>query len=302
MKAKARFLCLLTAVATAAMTSVGASETRYTKRIEATADGAVFVSNIAGTVSVRGADAAEVVIDGTLGPRVEGVEVTTKEKRTEIVVKYPRRGDRTGGADLTIEVPRNSSVEVETVSASAAVKDVAGIVRATSVSGDVEVTGPAREVECESVSGNVVVSVQAARVRAESVSGDVTVRGARSDVSASTTSGDVSVNGSELEHGRCTSISGRIHFEGSLIGDGSFKLSSHSGDVTLLLPVETSADFSLETFSGDIDNQLGAKGGRHDDGGPGKEVRFSLGSGGAKVSATSFSGDVHVLARTAKGS
>ena len=60
---------------------------------------------------------------------------------------------------------------------------------------------------------------------------------------------------------------------------------------------EMNADFYVETYSGSIKNQIGPSPTRADDYGPGKELRFSSGTGGARVSIESFSGSVKLIKR-----
>jgi hypothetical protein len=69
---------------------------------------------------------------------------------------------------------------------------------------------------------------------------------------------------------------------------------SHSGTVTLELPADTSAEFEIETFSGQIHNDFGPKARRTSEYGPGYELSFSTGSGEAEVSVESFSGGVYL--------
>lgn len=57
------------------------------------------------------------------------------------------------------------------------------------------------------------------------------------------------------------------------------------------------ADFQIETFSGSINNDIGPAARRTDKYSPGKELRFTNGSGGARVSIESFSGSVKIHVR-----
>ena len=109
-------------------------------------------------------------------------------------------------------------------------------------------------------------------------------------------SGSLEVSCEGLTNGELEAVSGSIRFDGSLAEQGRLSASSHSGDVVLSLPADSSALFDLSSFSGSIANGLGPAPTkrRH---GPGSELSFRLGSGSARVSAESFSGDVTLRPR-----
>jgi DUF4097 and DUF4098 domain-containing protein YvlB len=135
-------------------------------------------------------------------------------------------------------------------------------------------------------------------VEAESVSGDVFIEGVRGDASVSTVSGDIEVTGGELEGGDFTSVSGSIDFEADPAKGGSFEFETHSGDVLLILPGDLSAEFDVETFSGDIENEFSSdREERKRRYGPGRELTFRTGSGDARISVTTFSGEIRLEAR-----
>ena len=75
---------------------------------------------------------------------------------------------------------------------------------------------------------------------------------------------------------------------------------SHSGDIRLGIPESSSAQFSVETFSGSLDSEfpITLQPGQRSTGRP-RRFEFTLGKGGARVTAESFSGDI-VLARRAR--
>ena len=59
---------------------------------------------------------------------------------------------------------------------------------------------------------------------------------------------------------------------------------------------ELDADFYIETYSGSIKNDIGPEARRSSEYGPGRELRFTSGGGGARVSIESFSGSVKLRA------
>jgi DUF4097 and DUF4098 domain-containing protein YvlB len=103
------------------------------------------------------------------------------------------------------------------------------------------------------------------------------------------------VSTTALKSGSFETVSGNVDFRGDLGAGGRFTFESMSGNVKLYLPSSTSADFEVETFSGDITNELGPAAVRSGDYVPSKSLEFTLGSGAARVSIESFSGNVKLL-------
>jgi DUF4097 and DUF4098 domain-containing protein YvlB len=247
-----------------ATASAAAAERPVSETVPAKYDGTVSIELISGTVKFVGWERDEVQIEGTLEDDVEGLDIDTSANRVSIEVELV---DSPGGldrvdADLEIRLPAGSRVEAESVSA---------------------------DLFVESVRGPVTI---------ESVNGKVRIRGDVVEVDASTVSSDIEVaSDAELREGRFQSVSGNIEFEGRLAGDGRFDFEAVSGNVTLRIDAGTVASFEVETFSGDIDNELGPAATKTSDYVPAKELRFSTGSGGARVSIESFSGRVKLLKR-----
>jgi DUF4097 and DUF4098 domain-containing protein YvlB len=275
--------------------------------------GTVEISNIAGNVRVTAWDRNEVQVTGTLGRGVERLDFTTDGNRTRIEAVYPREGRNTQGSNLEIRVPAQSSPIVQTVSAGIEISGVRGAVQASSVSGGVNVTadrvptlkassvsgsirlrGSSGSVDAESVSGSLDVVVATTQTRAKTASGSMTLRELSGSVEASTVSGDAVIEGGRFNRMTASSVSGRVRFRGDLERGGIYNLNSHSGNVELNLPARVAADFEVTTFSGNIQNAFGPDGERTSRYGPGRELRFTAGGGGARVVAKTFSGNVRL--------
>jgi DUF4097 and DUF4098 domain-containing protein YvlB len=92
-------------------------------------------------------------------------------------------------------------------------------------------------------------------------------------------------------------VSGDVTYAGTVDPAGRYDFRSHSGTVRLVLPAGTNASLSVETFSGDIDSAFPltlrpeaapAEGGRKRP----RRMEFTIGSGGPRITAESFSGDL----------
>ena len=304
------------------------AQERINRAVDAPASGEVEIVNTAGSVRVTGWDRNQVAVTGTLGRGTERLDVTRSGNRTEVRVVLPRNGRNVQGSQLEVRVPMRSRAVVRTVSADLAVNDVRGVVDTRSTSGNVRVGGNPEEVQASSTSGDVEVNATTSRVRSRSTSGDVIVRGRSESIDAETVSGDVQVlastrevraksvsgdvmlrdgrgfaelstvsgdaliAGGEWDRVTAESTSGTLRFQGTLRPDAWIDMKSHSGDVELLLPANVAATFDVRTFSGDVSNAFGPAAQRTSRYGPGRELKFSTGRGGSRVTARTFSGDL----------
>lgn len=254
--------------------------------------GRVRIENMAGSTRVIGWERGEVTVTGSLGRGAEGVNLSGGPGRIDIEVDTERNPNGVR-SDLEVHVPSGSQVEVEAFSAEITVTGVTGSVQAESVNGAITVSG-ADEVEAQSVSAGVTVT-GGSRVKAESVNGPVTLKGVRQDVEASTVNGPLQVSGSGFDRVRLEVVSGDVRFDGDLTGRADLSVESVSGGVELRLPAGQAAEFDLSTFSGDIRNELSqehaAKASRWTSQ---KELQFTTGSGGARVSAQTLSGSIEI--------
>lgn len=282
--------------ALAASSAVTWAGQRIEQRRPAAPDGVVEIENAAGSIRVTGWDRHEVEVTGTLGSGAEGLGFDGAGRHTRIEVETRGNPHRVH-ADLEIRVPRGSRLEITSFNARIAVSDVDGTVKAENVNGSISVAGGSSEVDAETVNGGVEVSCRCTRAHAESVNGPVTVRGASGEVTASTVNGALVVEGAAFDNARLETVNGRIRFEGDLRPKATLDIESVGGSVELVLPAAASADFSLSTFSGDIENSLSAEAPRRTSRYTSeKELTFSVGAGGASVSVHTLSGDI-VLTR-----
>jgi DUF4097 and DUF4098 domain-containing protein YvlB len=281
-----------------AWTRPAAAQQKVEERRPAAAAGLVEIDNPAGSLRVIGWNQNEVTVTGTLGPGAEGLSVTGEKNRIRVEVET--RGNPHGvTSNLEVHVPEGSRLEIESFGGSIAVSDVKGTVRAENVNGDITVSGPSHEVDVQTVNGSLEVSAPARRVHAESVNGSVTVRGASGEVEASTVNGGLLVSGGTFSHGHLETVNGKVRFEGDLAKSAVLDAESVSGAIELSLPGTVAADFTLSTFSGTIENDLGPALDResgHDNPSE-KELSFTTGAGGASVTIHTLSGAIAIRKR-----
>lgn len=248
-------------------------------------NGTISVGNISGSVRIVGSDQEMMILEGEIEDGVDKVDISGDEDSLRVRVETHRNSRGNADADLTLRVPRNARIEVRCVSCDVELRDATGVADLETVSGEITIGGELKTIELKSVSGDIRVDGVGERLVARSVSGDVEVRSAIGEVELETVSGDMRIAGGNVTRFRAKSVSGEVELRGNITGRGNSDIESHSGDVTLELGDKTDASFEVHTFSGQIEG----KGGDSK-----KRDRFTIGSGSARVSIRTFSGDVRL--------
>jgi hypothetical protein len=257
--------------------------------------GTVDLSLISGKMRVTGWERADVKIVASI--ESGSLRFDANSSRVSLSVEDEddsgrRHRHEVGDARYEVSVPRGARLILEAVSGDIVTSGSQGEIEATSVSGDVDVSNGVREVTAEAVSGSVHANQIAGNLRAETVSGDLRAESVTGDVEATSVSGDVRLVNVVSKDVRTETVSGEIGYTGSIESGGKYSFESHSGTLRLNIPRGSGAQFSVETFSGDVStdfpvtipaNTRGRREGR---------VEFTLGDGRARVTAQTFSGSI----------
>lgn len=180
-------------------------------------------------------------------------------------------------AVVTLAVPQHTRVEVGVVGAGAVISGISGPTRLQGVSGDTTLVGLSGPVRADTVAGSVEAQSLSGDLKFSSVSGDLTVvEGSGSVVSADSVSGSMVL---DLDPGAHAGV----------------RLTTISGDIAIRIPEPANADVDAGTTSGSascafdevrVTGQWGAK-----------RIRGRIGSGGARLKATTVSGAIALLSR-----
>lgn len=268
---------------------------------EVSADASIEVSNVRGSVTVRGWDKPTVEITGTLGEGSKGLTINGSGSHLRIKVEPPGSqgwfswGSSNNMQDSTLDIrmPRQGSLQVDVVSAVVDASDLRGReLRVESVSGKVRLEAQVRELSVDSVSGNVDMSGSAEHAKFESVSGDLRVRAGGGEFKFETVSGDVDAELSSYREITGGTVSGDMRLRGTPSRDARVEIETMSGDVSLDLPADVSGRLHAETFSGSLDTDLGKT--AEPDHGPGRSLDVTVGDGSGSYQLETFSGDIQI--------
>jgi DUF4097 and DUF4098 domain-containing protein YvlB len=134
-------------------------------------------------------------------------------------------------------------------------------------------------------------------VNVEAVNGAISVRDGSGELEGSTVNGMLTVTGGSYTRVQIETVSGGARFDAALAPKASLGVESVSGSVELFFPASFGGDFSVTTFSGPITNELGPAAQKTSDFTPQKELTFTSGSGGVRVSVETLSGAVQIRKR-----
>jgi DUF4097 and DUF4098 domain-containing protein YvlB len=273
-----------------------------TKTAAVAPDATIEVSNVQGSVEVSAWDKNEVDLVAELESPKDELDFEASERYVRIEVDRPHGKyghEDEDDANLTLHVPKNAHLVVDTVSAGITVKGVRGEQKLQSVSGEVETQAFDAAVTATAVSGEVTVSGNGgkAEVSTENVSGTTTVGGVRGNFHGEVVSGELRATIAAAERIELNSVSGDIDVNAELTPTSRVDMESVSGTLTLRLKPPVNADFDIESFSGDIENCFGQKARDTSKYTPGSELNFTQGSGGARVEMQTLSGEISICDR-----
>ena len=271
------------------------AETTVDKRLPAAPQGVVEIEIPAGSVKVIGWSNAEVQITGTLAA---GAELDFDSEGNTIEIEIESEGHPAHSvSDIEVHVPAGSQVAVEGFELDIDVTGVTGSVEVETINGAITQSGAAKDVSIQSVNGSVDVRGAAGRIEVEVVNGKITIEESSGDLEASAVNGEVIVRGGEFENVALESVAGEVRFDAELSAQGRLDIETVSGSVYVFVAPDVQADFSIETFSGQIENGLGVGTIQEEKYLPAKELTFVTGAGGPRITVETLSGSVHIRTR-----
>jgi DUF4097 and DUF4098 domain-containing protein YvlB len=220
--------------------------------------------------------------------------------QSRISVESDMYRGRGGETTFEVTVPEGTRVILRSMNGSLSVRGVKGAADLHTNNGDVDVTDGADRVEMVTLSGDATGLRLRGSVEVTSLNGTVSLTDVQGrSVHVESTSGDLELVNVVSRDIDVSTVAGEIDFVGPLEAQGQYSFQSHSGNVTLTIPPTTSARFSIETFSGEVDSdfpytlQPNRERGRQ-----GSRLEFTVGAGEARVNAESFSGGIVIKRAT----
>ena len=226
---------------------------------------------------------------------IERGRLETTLTRSHVSVQAKSVNGRMGAARYELTVPVGTRVDANAVSGTITVRGTGTEVEAHTVSGGIRVEDASGIVDVGTVSGDIDLRNASGRISVATVSGEFAGESVRGDLEAEAVSGTITVRRGGLRSFRASTVSGDVSYDGTLAPGGDYRINAHSGDVTLAVPANGGVSLDLETWSGEITSdfpltlQPGDNLNRRN-----RRMTFTIGQGGARLSAETFSGDIAI--------
>ena len=245
------------------------------------------VTQLEGVVSVSGWDRDEMRVqatydedEGRLDIRQSGgtIHVSTKGEWGEPVY-----------GELELSVPRGIALEITGVSVEVDIEGSAGSVSVSTAEGEILLVGGAGNVALNAGDGPVTVAGASGKISINAVDGDVSVSESEGAIAVTAVDGDVTLEGITSDNVSVNAGDGDIGYVGTIADGGRYMLSTHDGDLDVLIPNGANARISIDTFSGELDTDFAVE--LEGDFGK-KRISFTVGTGKALVELSAFDGTI----------
>ncbi|MEP6493744.1 MAG: DUF4097 family beta strand repeat-containing protein [bacterium] len=255
-------------------------------------NGTVTVTATSGDIVITGWSRAEAHVRAVSDD--DNLRFSSSSSRLSLDISGSRRGSDTR---FEVSVPYGVRVIARTQSGDIAVRGTRGEVEAHAQNGDVHVEDVAARLDVVTISGEVTAANISGDVEISTISGDIRVTDLRGNADIGAVSGDVELRGITGKVVRVKTTNGDVNYDGLIDPAGRYEFGSHSGDITLHVPRDASAQLTVSTWSGGIDSQfpITLKPGEHGIGASNaKRFTFEIGGGAARIAAETFSGDITI--------
>jgi len=253
------------------------------------ATGRIDISVPAGDIIVSGWNRDEVRVQA----RSERGDLEVHASTATLDVRASAVARRLGETRLELTVPRRASVTMNSHLGALTIRDFAGDVTANATSGTVVLADLTGTATLQTVTGDIRGERIGGRIKATAVNGNVVLQNADAEIAASTTNGRILLTAIRSRSVKAGSINGTVEFEGAFHPQGTYAFQAHNGNITFYIPDGTGATLEVGTFSGHLESDipLTLGGGRI----RGQQrYTFTLGGGGATISALSYSGNIFI--------
>jgi DUF4097 and DUF4098 domain-containing protein YvlB len=165
---------------------------------------------------------------------------------------------------------------------------------ANTVRGDVVIRGGTGVITAKSVEGEVDIHGARGKVTVSSVNETVKIADSTGEITAETVNGDITMTGIDSKSVDASTVNGDIVYEGKIADGGHYAFNTHNGDISLGLPDNANATFSLRTYNGSVSTDFTLTGFDRSQAHRGRRVTATLGNGSADVSLETFGGAIRL--------
>ncbi len=232
---------VVTVVLAACLVSVAVAETKKEFRYIVGPNANVSVDTQYGAISVRPGASNEVVIVATLQSDQAEVDNQQSGNRIQVISHLFQGADpQTGRIDYQLLVPSDATLSL---------RSSTGPLSAEQLHGDLSLEGTDAVVD--------IHNVRNGHVHVNTMRGPITLTDVRDGhVEIASISGDVTMKSVTGPLVKANSGSGKIFYDGDFGSGGDYKFTTHTGDITAIVPANASADFSAHSILGKVQHDF----------------------------------------------
>jgi DUF4097 and DUF4098 domain-containing protein YvlB len=241
----------------------------------------LFIVNDSGSISVRPSSNTQAIIIAKPGSKK--VEVDGNQTGSRAVVRthlLQRASAEESRVDYEVQLPPQTDVVLRNSDGAIIVERVNGDVTCEGESSTVHIRdGGNGHVHVRTVAGAInLTNLKTAHVELQSISGDIKI---------------VSATGPSFT---ANSTKGNISYEGDFLGDGDYALTTHSGNIEVIMPSNASVELSARSVNGSVQDGFQLQPSKHPTSvaNQGKSFAGTSNSGASSVKLRSFSGKITI--------
>ncbi|MEE9208703.1 MAG: DUF4097 family beta strand repeat-containing protein [Gemmatimonadota bacterium] len=218
--------------------------------------------------------------------------VEVRRKGSDVTLRPRSRWGAPTDARIELTIPRSAAIEITGVDLEIICEGVGGDVAVHSVEGDIRVTGGDGNIALNSVDGDIWLRGASGNIAVVVVDGSISLEDIEGTVAVQGVDGDIRLDGIRSSRVSVNTVDGDIRFSGPIRDGGQYGLSTHDGDLTVLIPRASNARVTVSTFSGEFEAnfpvELTGEIGR-------RKFSFTMGTGRASLSLSAFDGLIQLI-------
>lgn len=272
----------------------------FRQQVAADPHGEVHITNVAGSIAIRGWDKPTVSVTAELTNDKQRVVVTSGSGQTTVCVtngaascSWWSWSGRARPARLEVHVPRNSEVDASGVSAGISSLGIEGVQHLQTVSGEIEAETGSGDNDVKSVSGSIRLrgNGENGTLNVANVSGDLTATNIAGELDARTVNGRLTAQLTTARIVRLHTTSGAIELDAGLARGGTIESETISGAQRIKVLAPAGFSYEVKSLSGHIEDCFGRQP-AHNPYGPGSRLGGTRGAGSGHVRVMSLSGGI----------
>lgn len=261
--------------------AMGAAAEKKEFRYRVAPGAAVSVISDFGPITLRPSSGGQVIVSATTHSDKIEVDSAQNGNRVDVRTHFLQKATaEEGSVDYEVQVPRDASITIRTAT------------------GPVKVQNAGTELIIDSDTSKVEVSdISNGHLKVRTVGGPIVLTNIRNSyLDVSSVSGPVTLEKVSGKMVTANTTASAIQYSGDFGEGGEYSLSSHSGNIDVVLPAAASVDITARSVNGSVQNDFPFRPQTHPTfaGTQGRSLAGTANAGASSVRLRTFSGTIRV--------